>query len=98
MDGNDWKALAPVFLVGLGVGAAIGVMFAPKSGEETMKQISGAVDNVSGAVREGVDDLMTQGKKMGRRAQRTIENARETVRDAAEAGEAAFREVKNQVS
>jgi hypothetical protein len=35
---------------------------------------------------------------MGRRAQRTIENARETVRDAAEAGEAAFREVKNQVS
>ena len=90
--------MTPIFLIGVGVGAAIGVLFAAKSGEETIEEISGAMDDVSGAVRDGVDGIVTQGRKMGRRAQRTFENARETVRGAAEAGEEVFREVKNRVS
>ena len=64
MVASNWKTMTPVFLIGVGVGAAIGVLFAAKSGEETIEQISGAVDDVSGAVRDGVDGIVTQGRKM----------------------------------
>jgi len=87
---NNWKTMTPIFLIGVGVGAAIGVLFAAKSGDETLEQISTAVDDVSGVVNDGVDEVVKRARKIRRRAERTFENARETVRNAAEAGEQAF--------
>lgn len=57
MAGNNWGSSTSVFIVGLGIGAVIGVLFAPKSGEETREQISNTV-------RDCVDDAMSQGRKL----------------------------------
>ncbi len=80
MAGNNWQRITSIFLIGVGVGATVGVLFAPKSGGETRDQISGAVN-------DGVDEIVAQGNKLGRRAQKTVENAKGHLRDAAEAGE-----------
>jgi gas vesicle protein len=91
MAANRWQTTTSVFFVGLGVGAALGILFAPKSGKETR-------DQIFGTVKEGVDAALAQGSKLGRRAQTTFEDAKEHVRDAAEAGERAYREAKTATS
>lgn len=87
MAGNSWQQTASVFLIGLGVGAGLGVLLAPKSGEETR-------DDIVGAVNDGVDGVIAQGKKIGRRAQETVKQAREHVREVTEAGEQAYKEAR----
>jgi len=87
MSANNWQRITSIFLVGVGVGATVGLLLAPTSGEETRDQISGAVN-------DGVHEIVAQGNKLGRRAQKSVENARAHIREAAEAGEQAFREAK----
>ena len=83
---DDDKKLS-YFCLGLGIGVAVGVLFAPKSGEETC-------DDIVGAVNDGVDGVIAQGKKIRRRAQETVKQAREHVREATEAGEQAYKEAR----
>jgi gas vesicle protein len=77
MTGNSCRQSVSVFLVGLGVGAGLGLLFAPKSGETTR-------GDVADAVKDGADSMTAQGKKLRRRAQNTFEQARAHGRDVAE--------------
>jgi gas vesicle protein len=85
MVSNSWKQGTAALLIGLGVGAGIALLFAPKSGKETREDIAGAVN-------DSVDSVVAQGKKMGRRAQDAFDQAQARVKDVAEAGERAYRE------
>jgi gas vesicle protein len=76
-----------IFAVGIAVGAALGVLFAPKSGEETREFIAGGA-------REGLDRVTSKGKDWARTAQKTVDNLKDRVRDAADAGERAFDEAR----
>jgi gas vesicle protein len=80
-----------VFAVGVGVGAALGVLFAPQSGEDLR-------DDIVAGAQEGVDGAIAAGQKWSRRAQESIEQAKGQVRQVTEAGERAFREAKNSTS
>jgi len=84
----SWQQTGSAFLIGLGVGAGLALLFAPKSGQETRDQIAGAVN-------DGVDSVIAQGKKLGRRAQEAFEQTKTHVSDAAEAGQRAYREAKS---
>jgi gas vesicle protein len=77
------------FLVGLGVGALVGVLFAPKSGEETRKFLSDKADDgrdfaqkKARELRERADDLVERGKDAASRHKETISAAVEGARDA----------------
>jgi len=77
------------FLVGLGVGALIGVLFAPKSGEETRRFLSDKADEgrdyaqkKARELRERADDLVERGKDAASRHKETITAAVEGARDA----------------
>jgi gas vesicle protein len=79
------------FIAGLGVGALIGILFAPKSGVETRDYISRkadeGVDYVQGKSREMRDraeDLVEQGK-------RAVSRQAESVSQAVDAGREAYR-------
>jgi gas vesicle protein len=76
-----------IFAVGLAVGAALGVLFAPKSGEETREFIVGGA-------REGLDRATSKGKEWARTAQKTVDHVKERVREVADAGERAFDEAR----
>jgi gas vesicle protein len=91
MAANKWQRITSIFLIGVGVGATVGLLFAPQSGEETR-------DRITGAVLDGVDGVVAQGNKLGRRAQKAVENAKGHLREAAESAEQAFHEAKNSVS
>jgi len=72
-----------ILAFGIAVGAALGMIFAPKSGEETREIIAETV-------QEELDKATSTGKKWARAAQKTVEQAREQVQDAVDIGERAF--------
>jgi len=84
------------FLVGLGVGALLGVLFAPKSGEETREYLTKRADEgrefaqkKAKELRDRADDLIERGKDVAARK-------RDSISAAVDAGREAFlRETKS---
>jgi gas vesicle protein len=85
---KNWPEISSAFAIGLGVGAIVGMMWAPKSGEETRALLREKV-------QDGVDEAVAQGKKVARRAQRATDSAKEFVNEAVDAGQSAYREARN---
>jgi gas vesicle protein len=74
--------------VGIGVGAVLALLFAPSSGEETR-------DYISNSVKKNIDDATSTGKRWKRRAQETVDDVKATVAGAVEAGQEAYRTVRD---
>ena len=72
-----------IFAVGIAVGAALGVLFAPKSGKETQEFLS------EGA-RDQFDAAISKGKAWAKTAQQSVDSVRDHIMEAADAGERAF--------
>jgi len=77
------------FLVGLGVGALMGVLFAPKSGEETREYLSKRADEgrefaqkKARELRERADELIERGKDVAVRKRDSISAAVDAGREA----------------
>ena len=77
------------FLVGLGVGALVGVLFAPKSGEETREYLTKRADDgrefaqkKARELRERADELIERGKDVASRKRDSLTAAVEAGREA----------------
>lgn len=77
------------FMVGLGIGALIGILFAPKSGEETREYLSQKADEgrefaqrKARELRERAEDLIERGKDVASRQRESLTAAVEAGRDA----------------
>jgi gas vesicle protein len=77
------------FMVGLGVGALVGILFAPKSGDETREYLSKKADEgrdyaqrKAKELRERADDLIERGKDVANRQKDSISAAVEGAREA----------------
>jgi gas vesicle protein len=88
MDKNGLSS----FLLGLGVGVAIGMLFAPKSGQETREIIKSKTG-------EGTDYLKQRGAGLKQTASEWVDKGKDalgrqkdTLSDAVEAGKQAYRE------
>jgi|ERR1043166_2147347 gas vesicle protein len=80
------------FVFGLGMGVAIGVLFAPKSGEETRGLIKDKADEgreflrrKSGEIRETATDALDRGRDV-------LNTQKENLSAALEAGKQAYRQ------
>ena len=67
-------------MVGVGVGAALGILFAPRSGEETREYIADGV-------QDAVDDVVSSGRRFTKRAKRVVDDVTDQVKDAASVGQ-----------
>jgi len=77
------------FLVGLGIGALIGIIFAPKSGEETREFLSQKAEEgkeyaqkKARELRERAEDLVERGKHVAMRQKETLSAAVDAGREA----------------
>src|ERR1700689_1888117 len=70
MGDNNAGSKVSVFLVGLGIGAVIGILFAPKSGEETREYLTSKAD-------EGRDYAQKKARELRERAEDLIERSKE---------------------
>ena len=83
------------FLVGLGIGALIGILFAPKSGEETREYLYSKADEgreyaqrKARELRERAEDLLERSKEIMARQK---EGIREGITSAVDAGKEAYK-------
>lgn len=69
-ENNNVGSKVSFFLVGLGIGALVGILFAPKSGDETRDYLSGKAD-------EGRDYAQKKARELRERAEDLIERSKE---------------------
>jgi gas vesicle protein len=77
------------FLVGLGIGAVVGILFAPKSGEETREFLSKKAEEgkdyaqqKARELRERAEDLVERGKQVASKQKDSLSAAVDAGRDA----------------
>jgi gas vesicle protein len=91
MSDNNVGSKVSIFLVGLGIGALVGILFAPKSGEDTREYLASKAD-------EGRDYAQRKARELRERAEDLIERSKEImarqkdgVSAAVEAGKDAYK-------
>ncbi len=80
------------FAFGLGLGLAVGVLFAPKSGEETREFIRGKADEGKEYLRQRGGELREQAGEAIERGRTVVTRQRENLTAAVEAGKQAYRD------
>jgi gas vesicle protein len=84
---HTWPQILSAFAIGLGAGAALGVLFAPQSGEDTRELLRGAA-------QDGMDDAVDRGKTVIRRVRKNMGDAKDLVDEVVDTAEGAFREAR----
>jgi gas vesicle protein len=80
------------FAFGLGLGIAVGVLFAPKSGEETREFLRSKADESKDFMRRRSDELRTQAADVVERGRTVVNRQRDNLSAAVEAGKQAYRD------
>jgi gas vesicle protein len=88
-NNNNVGSKVSFFLVGLGIGALVGILFAPKSGEETREFLAQKADEgrdyaqrKARELRERAEDILERSKSVAVRQKETISAAVDAGRDA----------------
>ena len=87
MSRDYWPGTTLTFILGVGIGAAVALLFAPKSGEELRRGIADGVG-------DGVKQFRKTSKDLERRATNLLGSAKDRVQHAIEAGGKAYRQAK----
>ncbi|MGA3125770.1 MAG: YtxH domain-containing protein [Candidatus Korobacteraceae bacterium] len=84
------------FLAGLGIGAAVGVLYAPKPGSETRESILNAAEEGREVVQERARKYKEQAQQWADRGKDAISQQKENIRSAFEAGRQAYRDASQE--
>jgi gas vesicle protein len=80
------------FFLGLGLGVAAGLLFAPKTGEETRNLIRSKADEGKEYLKQRTDDLKGSANSAIERGRTVVTRQRDNLTAAVEAGRQAYRE------
>lgn len=93
-DGNSFLW----FLAGVGIGAVVGVLYAPRSGEETREVIRSKAEEGRDRVRQQARKVREQAGDWMDRGRDVVNQQKEQFRNAYEAGRQAYRETTTTTS
>jgi gas vesicle protein len=80
------------FCLGLGIGVAVGILFAPKTGEETRQLLKSKADESKDFLRRQSEDLKDTAADALERSRAAIVRQKEQLAAAVEAGKQAYRD------
>ncbi len=83
------------FFLGLGLGVAVGVLFAPKSGSETRELLRSKANEGADYVKRRSSELRDQATDAIDKGKQSISRHRDNLAAAVEAGKQAYREAVN---
>src|ERR1700719_1379055 len=86
---------AAFFIVGVGIGSLIGVLFAPKSGEETRESLTQMAKEGSEYARNKVRELSGQAEELIDRGNQAVTRKQEQIATAIDAGREAYQREKS---
>jgi len=82
------------FLVGLGVGTLLGILFAPKSGEETREYLSAKAEEGRDYAQRKARELRERAEDLLERSKEIMSRQKESLSSAVEAGKEAYQREK----
>lgn len=82
----------PYFFLGLGLGVAAGILFAPKAGAETRGLIASKAGEGTDFVKRRTGELKDSAGQLIDRGKQAISSQRDTLNQAVEAGKQAYRD------
>ncbi len=82
------------FIVGLGVGALLGILFAPKSGEETREYLLDRADESREYAQKKARELRERAEDLIERSKEIMSRQKEGLSAAVEAGKDAYQREK----
>jgi gas vesicle protein len=82
------------FLVGLGIGAVLALLFAPRSGQETRDMIAEKAEEGRDFVKTKTDELRQQAEEAVEKGKDLVTKQKELLSAALEAGRQAYQEEK----
>jgi len=82
------------FLAGLGIGAILALLFAPRSGKETREYIAGKAEEGRDYVKAKTEDLRHQAEGAVEKGKDIVTKQKELLSAALEAGKQAYQEEK----
>jgi gas vesicle protein len=86
------------FLAGLGLGAAVGILYAPRSGSETRDVLRNRAEEGRDYVRDRARQVREQANQWVDRGREALNQQKEQFRSAYEAGRQAYRETTTATS
>jgi len=91
-DGNSFLW----FLAGLGIGAAVGILYAPKAGDELRQQLREVAEEGRENVKQRARQAREQAGTWAEKGRDYLNQQRDQIRSAYEAGRQAYREATAQ--
>ena len=88
---NDAGSKASFFIVGLGIGALLGILFAPKSGEETREYLSGRADEGREYAQKKARELRERAEDLIERSKEIMSRQKDAISSAVEAGKETYK-------
>jgi gas vesicle protein len=92
----DEKNNLPYFFLGVGVGLAVGLLFAPKSGEETRALLKERAEEGRDLLKRKSSEVRDQATDFYERGKEAVLRQREQVAAAVEAGRQAYRDTRGE--
>jgi gas vesicle protein len=80
------------FLLGIGIGAAVGILYAPQSGNETREILMAKAEEGRELLRKRAREAKEQAEQWAERGKEAYNSQKEQIRSAVEAGRQAYRE------
>ena len=94
MDKNGLSA----FLLGLGVGVGIGMLFAPKSGQETRELLRSKANEGGDYLKQRSTEMKQSASEWVEKGKEALNRQKDTIAEAVQAGRQAYRDAVNQPS
>lgn len=82
------------FIAGMGIGAVLALLFAPRSGEETRQYLRERAEEGLDTAKRQIHELRERAEDYTERGKEYVERQRDSVSAALEAGKQAYREEK----
>ena len=83
------------FLVGMGIGALLGILFAPKSGEETREELLERADQGREYAQRKARELRERAEELLERSRELVERQKDQLSAAVDAGKEAYKQERS---
>src|SRR5271167_484687 len=91
MSDNNAGSKVSFFLVGLGIGALVGILFAPKSGEETREFLSDKADEGREYAQRKARELRERAEDLIERSKEIMSRQKDSINSAVDAGKQTYK-------
>ena len=92
--GKFWGGL----MIGTAIGAAAGILFAPRSGRETRQSLKNSAQDLPQIAEEFGSNVQYQADRITEQAQRTIDDAMVRLQEAIATGQEASRKLQEELA